>query len=209
MPTSPFGYSALPEPPLTIPVPSIRAFPADENVQSRFHPDLASLRARRSLWGPRPSIHLIENDEEKRDSSRHAHVELMLHLIENRESFDQSFWTKINQWQIGEYQQECQRFLQGYKRATDSIVQDGHNANLIVNALEKATQRAYELEKPEKAQWFDVFVIRNIYDDPDLKALIDSDRFAPGKRQELYEAIEDMSLQYPLFPPECYALLSH
>lgn len=78
-----------------------------------------------------------------------------------------------------------------------------------MNALEKATQRAYELETPEKVDWFDVFVIRNIYDDPDLKTLIDSDQFAPGRRQALYEAIEDMVLKYPLFPPQCYALLSH
>ncbi|KAG8923756.1 hypothetical protein FRC00_005885 [Tulasnella sp. 408] len=129
--------------------------------------------------------------------------------IENKDSFDQSFWTKINRWQIGEYQRECQRLLQDYKGAMNSITQDSHNVDLIVKALEKATERAYELTNPEKAEWFDVFVIRNIYDDPDLKALIDSDKFAPGRRQELYEAIEDMVLQYPLFPHQCYALVSH
>lgn len=69
-------------------------------------------------------------------------------------------------------------------------------------------KRAHALPEPdpEKAQLADVFCIRNIYDDPDLKVLIASDRFTTEKRLALQEVVDDLLLQQPMFPPECYAL---
>lgn len=85
---------------------------------------------------------------------------------------------------------------------------DREGVDAFIGALEKVVKRAHALPEPDpkKARISDVFSIRNAYDDPDVKALIDSNRFTSGKRLELQNAVEDLLSQQPIFPPECYAL---
>ncbi|KAG9018643.1 hypothetical protein FRB90_011068 [Tulasnella sp. 427] len=144
-----------------------------------------------------------------RSEGRLAHVELIIKLIEERDTLDSHFWGEVNAWQIKEYQQSCEEFRQTYKRATSTIAHKDKNVKLITAALDKATERAYLLQPSEKPTWEDAFVVRSIYDDPDLKALIESNRIPAERRRRMLEAAEEMALQQPLFPPECYALLSH
>lgn len=104
--------------------------------------------------------------------------------------------------QVGE------KLLRDYKEAMFDMPEDKEEAEVFIGALEKAVGRAHALPEPdaEKAQFSDVFAVRNIYDDPDIKALVNSDRFTPEKRLVLQEAVEDLLSQQPMFPPECYAL---
>ncbi|KAG8914928.1 hypothetical protein FRC00_009596 [Tulasnella sp. 408] len=100
------------------------------------------------------------------------------------------------------------KLLKDYKEATLNVEEDRDGVEAFISALEKAVKRADGLPEPdpEKAQLADVFWIRNIYDDPDIKALIASDQFTSEKRLALQEVVEDLLLQQPIFPPECYAL---
>lgn len=104
--------------------------------------------------------------------------------------------------------QVCEKLLREYREATYDIKDDRAGVEAFIGALESAVKRAQALPDPdpEKARASDVFSIRSPYDDPDVKALIDSDRFTPGKRLELQNAVEELLLQQPMFPPECYAL---
>ncbi|KAG8976591.1 hypothetical protein FRC05_003430 [Tulasnella sp. 425] len=79
---------------------------------------------------------------------------------------------------------------------------------VFIGALEKAVQRAYALPVPEEeeAQLSDVFSIRSIYNDPDVWALVNSKRFTPEERLELQRVAEELLIQQPMFPPDCYAL---
>ncbi|KAG8914930.1 hypothetical protein FRC00_009598, partial [Tulasnella sp. 408] len=62
--------------------------------------------------------------------------------------------------------------------------EDKEDAEIFIGALERAVRRVHALPEPdaEKAQLSDVFAVRNIYDDPEIKVLINSDRFTPEKR---------------------------
>lgn len=98
--------------------------------------------------------------------------------------------------------------LKDYRNATQNVPHDRDGVKAFTDALEKAVKRAHALQEPdqEKGQLCHVFSIRNIYDDPDIKALISSDRFTQEKRLKLQESVEDLLQQQPVFPPECYAL---
>lgn len=98
--------------------------------------------------------------------------------------------------------------LRDYKDATRDLPEDKDGVGAFIAALEKAVKRAYALPEPdpEKARLSDAFSIRNIYDDHDVKALISSDRFTPEKRLKLQEAVEELLMEQPMFPPESYAL---
>lgn len=98
--------------------------------------------------------------------------------------------------------------MRDYRDATRDIPEDKDGAEVFIAALDRAVRRAHSLPEPdpEKARLSDVFLIRNVYDDEDMKALIFSDRFTPKKRLELQEAVEELLLDQPMFPPECYRL---
>ncbi|KAG8911424.1 hypothetical protein FRC01_005719 [Tulasnella sp. 417] len=145
---------------------------------------------------------------EKKNERMVAHIELMLYLVNNRESFGPGFWASIARWQIDTYRQFGDKLLRDYKTATQNIPVDRDGVQAFTDALEQAVKRAHTLQEPdqEKGQLSDVFYIRNIYEDPDIKLLIASDRFSPEKRLKLQESVEDLLQQQPVFPPECYAL---
>lgn len=88
------------------------------------------------------------------------------------------------------------------------MAKGGDEVKAFIGALEKAVQRAYGLPVPEegKAQLSDVFSIRSIYNDPDVWALVTSERFTLEKRLELQRVAEELLIQQPMFPPNCYAL---
>lgn len=154
-----------------------------------------------------------------------AQVEMMLSLVQSfscdltdtnsvgdRELGDcekvgREFWAAIAKWQAASYKESCIRLLEDYKERTRHISGDP-DVDTITRALSKAVAivpTAY----PEKATLEDIFKIKTIYDDPELKALVESNMFTAKRRNELYEAAEDWALQQPVFPPECYALFSN
>lgn len=98
--------------------------------------------------------------------------------------------------------------MRDYKNAVRNLSEDKDGVEAFIAALEKAVKRANALPEPdpEKARLSDAFAIRNVYDDHDVKALISSDRFTPEKRLKLQEAVEELLLEQPMFPPDCYAL---
>ncbi|KAG8914929.1 hypothetical protein FRC00_009597 [Tulasnella sp. 408] len=132
----------------------------------------------------------------------------MVYLVKNRGSFGPKFWCSITSWQIETYRRFCEKLLMEYREATWDMLDDRDGVENFTRALETAVKRAHALPDPdpEKARLSDAFSIRNTYDDPDVKALIDSDRFTPGKRIELQNAVQDLLLRQPLFPLECYAI---
>lgn len=136
-------------------------------------------------------------------------VELMLSLSDNCKSFGGEFWAAIARWQAASYRESCVRLLEDYKERTRHISGD-RDVNTIISALSKAVRAALDQAEPSpgKATLEDVFKIRNIYDNPELKALVESDMFTAQRRKELYEAADEWVLQQPVFPPECDALLS-
>ncbi|KAG8919863.1 hypothetical protein FRC01_001054 [Tulasnella sp. 417] len=155
-------------------------------------------------WLPHSSNAVLED----KYKSQVAHIELMVYLIKNRGSFGPTFWSSIVRWQIETYRRFCEKLLREYREATCDMMNDRDGVEAFIAALEKAVKRAHALPDPdpEKAQFSDAFSIRNTYEDPDVKALVDSDRFTPGKRLELQSAVQDLLLQQPMFPPECYAI---
>lgn len=137
-----------------------------------------------------------------------AHVNLMIYLLHTRDSYEPDFWADIVKWQMALHKQHSWKLLQDYKAAMKNNIFDRGNRELILSALEKAVQRVNALEAPEKATFEDAFVIRNIYDDPDLKAVITS-RFSPDQQLRLSKTMDEILLQQPAFPPQCYSLLGH
>ncbi|KIO19516.1 hypothetical protein M407DRAFT_30841 [Tulasnella calospora MUT 4182] len=153
------------------------------------------LRPRLCLLHPNNSIF------EGKYQSQVAHIELMIYLVKNPLSFTDEFVLTVSS-------KACEKFLREYREATCDMLDDRNGVDAFIGALEKAVKRAHALPEPdpEKAQLSDAFSVRNIYDDPDVKALIDSERFTPEKRLELQNAVEDLLLQQPIFPPNCYAI---
>ncbi|KAG8976592.1 hypothetical protein FRC05_003431 [Tulasnella sp. 425] len=139
---------------------------------------------------------------------RIRHIELMLQLVKNRESFGPGFWASIAKWQVQTYQRYCTKLLEDYINSTRSMSESRDEAKVFIGTLEKALQRAYALPEPDegKAQLSDVFFIRSIYNDPDVRALVASERFTPEKRLEVQRVAEELLRQQPMFPPKCYAL---
>lgn len=101
---------------------------------------------------------------------------------------------------------ESSKLLIDYKSAAQSSRGDKNSA-LITDALEKAVQRVNTLQEPENSTVADVFVIRNIYDDPELKAMISS-CFSSGQQRKLSKVISERVLEQPIFPPHCWAILN-
>ncbi|KAG8936324.1 hypothetical protein FRC00_009067 [Tulasnella sp. 408] len=120
-----------------------------------------------------------------------AHVTLMIYLVRYQDPDHPP-------------RPECTKLLQHYKTASRKSAWDKNRA-LLINALEKAVQRVYALKEPAEATFADVFVIRNIYDDPDLKAVI-PECFTSGERLELAKVMREALLHQPEFPPPCWAL---
>ncbi|KAG8921680.1 hypothetical protein FRC01_000120 [Tulasnella sp. 417] len=143
--------------------------------------------------------------------SQMDHVELMLFLATNSHRFSGEFWARIVKWQRAAYQQNCLRLLKDYEELTRHITDDRRDIDNIITCLSNAIRKARNQPEPtpEKTTIADVFTIRNIYDDPELKALIESNMFSAERREELFEATEDLVYQEPAFPSECYALLSN
>lgn len=158
--------------------------------------------------GPQRMVDATDLRSEKNYEMRVAHIELMVNLVENRESFGPKFWASIAKWQMETYRRFCDTLLRDYKDSTRDMAEDKDGVEVFTAALEKAVRRAYALPEPdpEKAQISDIFLIRNIYDDPDVQSLISSDRFNQEKRRELQEAVEEMLTEQPMFPPACYTL---
>ncbi|KAG8944566.1 hypothetical protein FRC04_001689 [Tulasnella sp. 424] len=103
------------------------------------------------------------------------------------------------------------RLLEDYRETTEHLSGDRGDVETILSALSAAARRACEQPQPspEKTTFADAFAIRNLYEDPALKTLVDSTMFTPQRRRELYAAAEELMYQQPAFPPECYALLSN
>lgn len=101
--------------------------------------------------------------------------------------------------------------MKDYKEMTRHISDDRRDVDTIIACLSSAARKACDQPEPslEKTTLVDAFEIRNIYDDPDLKALVESNLFTAERRKELSEVIEYLVDQEPAFPPECYALLSN
>ncbi|KAG8917573.1 hypothetical protein FRC01_002360 [Tulasnella sp. 417] len=150
-------------------------------------------------WGTNTAKSLANREREI------GHIKLMIHLLQNHDSYEPNFWASIVKWQIAQHKEQCRKLLQDYKWAARHNTCD-ENSVLIADALEKAAQRAYALEEPEKPTFADVFVLRNIYDDPDLKAVISS-RFTSEQQLKLAKVVNNQMLQQPAFPPHCWSLL--
>ncbi|KAG8909950.1 hypothetical protein FRC01_006629 [Tulasnella sp. 417] len=150
-------------------------------------------------WGTNKAKSLANREREI------AHLNLMLHLLQNHDSYEPTFWASIVKWQIAQFKQQCSKLLQDYKWAARHNTCD-ETTVFIADALEKAVQKVYALEEPEKATFADAFVIRNIYEDPDLKAVISS-RFSSGQQLKLSKVVNNQMLQQPVFPPHCWSLL--
>ncbi|KAG9003909.1 hypothetical protein FRB90_011088 [Tulasnella sp. 427] len=148
---------------------------------------------------------ILSYDTERLSERTVAHIELMVALICNRDRLTPELYASLVKWQLDAHRRYAQSLLQDYKEATRDFPDDD-DVKSFVSALEKAISRAQTLREPdpEKAQYYDVFSIRNIYDDPDIKALVASDRFTPEKRLKLQETVTNLLLQQPVFPPECY-----
>ncbi|KAG9003910.1 hypothetical protein FRB90_011089 [Tulasnella sp. 427] len=159
------------------------------------------------------------SDEEQRFEMMVAHIELMVTLIIKRDTLGSRFWATVAKWQKETYCQclpfssskDAARLLREYRMATADVSNDKNGPKAFTAALEKAVERSQVLPEPdsEKAQFSDVFWLRNVYDDPDIKILVASDQFTPEKRLRLQETVDNLLLQQPLFPAECYALRGH
>lgn len=90
--------------------------------------------------------------------------------------------------------------------STRGMSQSRDELKIFIGVLEKAVQRACALAGPDegKAQLSDVFSIRSIYNDPDVRALVASERFTLDERLELQRVAEELLIQQPMFPPERY-----
>lgn len=80
---------------------------------------------------------------------------------------------------------------------------------LLIDTLGTAVGRALaeSVPSPKTAKFTDVFVIRQIHNDPDMKAILESDFFAPEDKQGMSQIAEEADQARPYFPPECYLLL--
>lgn len=137
-----------------------------------------------------------------------AQIELMMLMLLNHDVYDGNFWASLVRWQMHTHQENCIRLLEDYKEATRHV---SDNKCDLLAALSAAVHRVCEHPEPspEKVTFADAFTIRNLYDDPGLKALVESSKFTPQQRRELNEVAEELMYQQPAFPPECYALLSN
>ncbi|KAG8920373.1 hypothetical protein FRC01_000796 [Tulasnella sp. 417] len=174
-----------------------------DQIMPRIARAIASMERDRSLV-PQHRLNRSTLEEYER---RVAHIELMIHFVGSKTA---SRLTPDSGHQSPDGKSKhMNALLRDYREATHDMPEDRDDADVFINALEKAVRRVHNLPEPdtEKAQLSDVFSVRNIYDDPEIKALINSDRFTREKRLELQEAVEDLLLQQPVFPPECYALL--
>ncbi|KIO27561.1 hypothetical protein M407DRAFT_232662 [Tulasnella calospora MUT 4182] len=142
--------------------------------------------------------------------NRMYHVELMLYLIESRDTHSSKFWTRVARWQVARHQDQCTRILANFKRARLEIDPcDEPRCQFLISKLQAAVGRTL-LEpdpSPETVKFTDVFVIRELHDDPDMEKLIASNFFAQEDRQRLLRMTEEKRFGKPHFPPECYDML--
>lgn len=178
--------------------------PRLERITNGFNQDLIRLSA-----SPNHQAEAAAVMEER--GRQMAQIELMMIMLLNSKMYSKQFWASLVRWQMYTYQENCIRLMEDYKEMTRHVSGDRCDVETILSALSTAVRRACEQPEPspEKTTFGDAFAIRNIYDDPGLKALVESNMFTPQRQRELYEAAEEMMYQQPAFPPECYALLSN
>ncbi|KIO32273.1 hypothetical protein M407DRAFT_18836 [Tulasnella calospora MUT 4182] len=142
-----------------------------------------------------------------RHERRITNIELMLNLVDNRDSLGSNIWKRIALWQLLKYQREAREFLERFERRISKLKDEDRALHEAYrSALAKAVRRAQAKRPLNNATWADVFVIRHLYHDPTLKSAIDS-HWTPSKdRQDLMAKIDQMMLEEPHFPPECHAL---
>ncbi|KIO15392.1 hypothetical protein M407DRAFT_13310, partial [Tulasnella calospora MUT 4182] len=87
----------------------------------------------------------------------------------------------------------CKGLLEDYRALA------GNEATVFVDALDHASQTAYALPEPdpEKTDFREAFRVRAVYDDPEVKKLLNSEVIAPKKRLELERVSEDILQQQP------------
>ncbi|KAG8912230.1 hypothetical protein FRC01_005212, partial [Tulasnella sp. 417] len=129
--------------------------------------------------------------------------------VENHDSFGPDFWVKIAHWQLLEYQRDARKLLEDYDKHVSMLEKVEPITRLYRAALAKAVERA-QAESPLNGYdvtWSDVFIIRHLSYDPDLKGVIhNSDVTSLEGRQKLMRLIDELLLDEPHFPPECYSL---
>ncbi|KIO27562.1 hypothetical protein M407DRAFT_190350 [Tulasnella calospora MUT 4182] len=143
--------------------------------------------------------------------NRMYHIELMIYLIETRDLHSNKFWMRVARWQVAKHQSECTRILANFiQKRLEKEPRDGQRCQHLISNLQTAVGRALSETdpSPNTAKFTDVFVIRELHDDPDMKRLIASDFFTRQERQILLGKTEKKRFDKPYFPPECYDMLS-
>ncbi|KAG8925826.1 hypothetical protein FRC01_009639 [Tulasnella sp. 417] len=140
---------------------------------------------------------------------RMTHIELLQTIVQNYHRFDSTFWSKIVRWQLEEYHRESKRILKDFNKALadHGHLEPGHRA--YQRAIATATQAALAEPGPSPGDvtWADVFTVRHLFQDPALKAVIDSGWTSSDQRLELLAFIDQVLLEEPQFPPDCHAFL--
>ncbi|KAG9041324.1 hypothetical protein FS837_012414 [Tulasnella sp. UAMH 9824] len=129
--------------------------------------------------------------------------------VDNRYSFDHDFWTKTTEWQLLEYEHDARKLLGDYDKDMAALEKVEPITKAYRAALAKAVERA-QVEPPlndSDVTWADVFIIRHLSYDPALKGVINSDWTSSAGRQKLMATIDQLLLEEPHYPPECYYLV--
>ncbi|KAG8897915.1 hypothetical protein FRC01_011114 [Tulasnella sp. 417] len=153
-----------------------------------------------ALWEGEPGISIHRHER------RITNIELMLNLVENRDSLDSEFWNKVTRWQLLRYQRNTREILEEFGRRLPRSAYICPSHIDYMHALSKAVELAQAEQPLNNATWADVFVIRHIYYDPTLKATVDAYWTPTRERRNLMAKIDQQILEEPHFPTEGHAL---
>ncbi|KIO27579.1 hypothetical protein M407DRAFT_23262 [Tulasnella calospora MUT 4182] len=147
-----------------------------------------------ALWGGKLDVSIDRHER------RITNIEIMLKLLDNRDSLPPEFWKVTANSQLGGYQEGAMRILRSFERYISELESIEPSHRVYQSALAKAVERAQAEPSLNEATWADVFIIRYLWFDPTLKAVIDSEKWTPSEgRQAFMAVIDEVLLDQPYF----------
>ncbi|KAG9018734.1 hypothetical protein FRB90_010202 [Tulasnella sp. 427] len=135
---------------------------------------------------------------------RLAHVELMLYLIRRRSEISRNDWLNIANWQLATHREACHRLQISYHKATTPHA-DLPGVQSVRAILLSTRKAAYaQCDFVDNADIYDAFVRRNVFDQPELRGLLDSDTMDLKAKAEMNKIEVGLVAQQPAFPKWCY-----
>ncbi|KIO18355.1 hypothetical protein M407DRAFT_225876 [Tulasnella calospora MUT 4182] len=115
----------------------------------------------------------------------------ILGLLENCDSLPPEFWKVTANSQLEGYQEGAMRILRSFERYIFELENVEPSHRVYLSALAKAVEQAQAEPSLNEATWADVFIIRHLWFDPTLKAVIDSEKWTPSEGRQAFMAVID------------------